>query len=141
MTTDALVLAGGGVAGIAWETGVLMGIADVDPSLFDEIVADSTSLIGTSAGATVAAQLASGRPLADLFAAQVSDESAELKVELDLEKFGAMMADGAAADESPEATRRRIGAIARQATTPSVEARRAVIEARLARPNGPNALW
>ncbi len=124
MTADALVLAGGGVAGIAWETGVLMGIADVDPSLLDEIVADSTSLIGTSAGATVAAQLAAGRPIADLFAAQVSDESAELKVELDLEKFGAMMADGASADESPEATRRRIGAIARRADTPSVSARR-----------------
>ena len=61
MTTDALVLAGGGVAGIAWETGVLMGIADVDPSLVDEIIAESTSLIGTSAGSTVAAQLASGR--------------------------------------------------------------------------------
>ncbi|WP_426516452.1 patatin-like phospholipase family protein [Diaminobutyricibacter sp. McL0618] len=132
MTTDALVLAGGGVAGIAWETGVLMGIADVDPTLLDAIVADSTSLIGTSAGATVAGQLAAGRPIADLFAAQVSDESAELKVDLDLEKFGAMMADGAAADEAPEATRRRIGAIARQAETPSVSARRAVIAARLA---------
>ena len=128
--TDALVLAGGGVAGIAWETGVLMGIADVDPALADEIVA-ATSLIGTSAGSTVAAQLANGRSIADLFAAQVSDETAELKVELDLEKFGAMMADGAEPDESAEATRRRIGAIARHADTPSVAARRAVIEARV----------
>ena len=109
-----------------------MGIADVDPSLADEIIAESTSLIGTSAGSTVAAQLASGRALADLFAAQVSDEHGELKVELDLEKFGAMMSDGAAPDESPEATRRRIGAIARSAETPSATARRAVIEARLA---------
>ncbi len=132
MTTDALVLAGGGVAGIAWETGVLMGIAEVDPALVAEIVAESTSLIGTSAGATVAAQLASGRALSDLFAAQVSDETAEIKVELDIAKFTAMMADGADADDSPEATRRRIGAIARQAETPSVAARRAVIGARLA---------
>ena len=29
----ALVLAGGGLAGIAWETGVLRGVADEDPAL------------------------------------------------------------------------------------------------------------
>jgi NTE family protein len=131
MTTDALVLAGGGVAGIAWETGVLMGIADVDPSLFAAILSESTSLIGTSAGSTVAAQLAAGRPVSDLFAAQLSEATAELKVELDLEKFGAMMADGAAPDETPEGTRRRVGGIARRAKTPSVAARRAVIASRL----------
>ena len=32
MTTRALVLGGGGVAGIAWETGVLLGIADESPT-------------------------------------------------------------------------------------------------------------
>ncbi len=138
--TDALVLAGGGVAGIAWETGVLMGIADVEPALADEIIAESTTLIGTSAGSTVAAQLANGRSLADLFAAQVSDNTAELRVDLDLEKFGATMTEDAAADESPEATRRRIGAIARQADTPSVAARRAVIEARLGSADWPQRI-
>ena len=30
-TRRALVLAGGGIAGIAWETGILQGIADESP--------------------------------------------------------------------------------------------------------------
>ena len=61
----ALVLGGGGLAGIAWETGVLAGLAagGVDVTTADLIV-------GTSAGATVAAQLGSGLPLAELFERQ-----------------------------------------------------------------------
>ncbi len=52
----ALVLAGGGLAGIAWEIGVLRGIADeaVDTA---QALLDSDVLLGTSAGSTVAAQL------------------------------------------------------------------------------------
>ena len=45
-----LVLGGGGVAGVAWHTGLLLGLADegIDLTSADRIV-------GTSAGATVAA--------------------------------------------------------------------------------------
>lgn len=66
MTTRALVLGGGGVAGIAWETGVLTGLADggVD-------VTGADLVVGTSAGSTVAAQITSGVSLEDLFARQV----------------------------------------------------------------------
>jgi NTE family protein len=48
----ALVLGGGGVAGIAWELGLLAGLADegVDLTIADLI-------IGTSAGSAVAAQI------------------------------------------------------------------------------------
>jgi NTE family protein len=56
---DVLVLAGGGVIGEAWMTGVLAGIED-------EAGADLRSVeafVGTSAGAIVAARLASGAPL------------------------------------------------------------------------------
>ena len=60
--TTALVLSGGGVAGIAWELGVLRGIADVDPALA-EAVLGADVVIGTSAGASVAAQITSGVPL------------------------------------------------------------------------------
>ena len=45
----ALVLAGGGLAGIAWETGVLRGIADEDPAVAEALVG-SDVLLGTSAG-------------------------------------------------------------------------------------------
>jgi len=63
MTTDALVLAGGGVAGISWEVGVLFGLQEADPPLAAAILADSTALIGTSAGSAVGSQVASGLPL------------------------------------------------------------------------------
>jgi NTE family protein len=56
---DVLVLAGGGVIGEAWMTGVLAGIED-------EAGADLRSVesfVGTSAGAIVAARLAAGKPL------------------------------------------------------------------------------
>jgi NTE family protein len=69
--------------------------------------------------------------LKDLFDAQLADETAELFVEIDLASFGAMMADAVAAATSPEDARRRLGAVALAAETPSTAARRAVIEARL----------
>ena len=63
MTTKALVLGGGGPVGIAWETGLLAGLAEggIDLSHADYI-------LGTSAGAFVGAQLAMGRSPAKLVA-------------------------------------------------------------------------
>jgi NTE family protein len=132
MTEGALVLAGGGVAGIAWETGVLLGIQDGAPAAITKILEAQTLLVGTSAGAAVAAQLAGGTPLQELYDAQLAEESAELFVEIDLASFGAMMATAMADATSPDDARRRLGAVALQAVTPSTEARRRVIEARLA---------
>jgi NTE family protein len=132
MTNGALVLAGGGVAGIAWETGVLLGIQDVQPAAAAKILGAPTALVGTSAGAAVAAQIATGASLQNLFDGQLADETAELFVEIDLATFGAMMTDAMAAATSVEDARRRLGAIAIAAETPSTAARRAVIEARLA---------
>ena len=132
MTNGALVLSGGGVAGIAWETGVLLGIQDVEPSTAMKILGAPTALVGTSAGAAVAAQVAGGTLLQELFDAQLADDTAELFVEIDLAAFGAMMAEAMAGATSPEETRRRLGAMALAAQTPSPAARRAVIEARLA---------
>ena len=64
---NALVLAGGGVAGIAWELGVLRGLQDTDPELAARVLA-ADLVVGTSAGSAVAAQITSGVPLADLAA-------------------------------------------------------------------------
>ena len=61
----ALVLGGGGVAGIAWITGLLTGLAGAGADL-----TGADLIIGTSAGANVAAQVGSGLPLADLYARQ-----------------------------------------------------------------------
>ena len=81
----ALVLAGGGVAGIAWELGVLRGLQDADPALADRVLA-ADLVVGTSAGSAVAAQITSGVPLADLYDRQLSTESAEIEVELNMER-------------------------------------------------------
>ncbi len=65
---QALVLAGGGAAGNAWELGLIAGLneAGVDLTRADLI-------IGTSAGATVAAQITSGTRPADLYAAILTE--------------------------------------------------------------------
>ena len=62
-----LVLGGGGPLGIAWEAGLTAGLAEggVEVSVADRI-------IGTSAGAVVGAQLASGRPPHSLADAQAA---------------------------------------------------------------------
>jgi NTE family protein len=62
---QALVLGGGGVAGIAWITGLLAGLA-----VAGQDVTGADVIIGTSAGATVAAQVGSDLPLDQLFARQ-----------------------------------------------------------------------
>ena len=77
---NALVLAGGGVAGIAWELGVLCGIADADPALAGRVLA-ANLVVGTSAGASVAAQITCGVPLDELYAAQLRPETAEIEVD------------------------------------------------------------
>jgi NTE family protein len=58
--TRALVLGGGGPVGIAWETGLAVGLAErgVDLAVADRIV-------GTSAGSVVGAQLAAGLDLVE----------------------------------------------------------------------------
>jgi NTE family protein len=69
----ALVLGGGGVTGIAWEIGLLKGLAD---AAVDLSVADT--VIGTSAGSVVGAQLAGGVPLKAMYDAQLEDPTGEI---------------------------------------------------------------
>src|SRR6201997_298206 len=108
-TRRALVLAGGGLAGIAWETGVLLGIADESPEAA-RLLLDSDVLVGTSAGSAVAAQISSGSALEALFDRQVAETSAEIDPGVDVEAitelFLAALAEpyekpsGATADKS-----------------------------------------
>ena len=64
----ALVLAGGGAAGNAWELGVIAGLSDAGVD-----VTEADLIIGTSAGSTVAAQVTSGTRAADLYAAILAE--------------------------------------------------------------------
>jgi NTE family protein len=124
-----LVLGGGGVAGIAWITGLLAGLAEAGQDITGADV-----IIGTSAGANVAAQLGSGLGLGELFARQADPalQAAEIHAVLDLEKVGAEMAEYLAGASSPEEALQRAGAYALAAQTVPEARRRAVIESRLA---------
>lgn len=75
----ALVLGGGGLSGVAWETGILAGLAAGGAD-----VTTADYVLGTSAGATVAAQIGSGLAIAELFDRQTVPtlQSAELTPDL-----------------------------------------------------------
>lgn len=126
--STALVLGGGGVAGIAWELGVLDALvnAGVDLRAADRI-------IGTSAGAAVGAQLRTGESLESLCARQLvpASQSAELQVESSLDSLMEQFA--ACFDGAPDEieVRRRLGGVALGAPTVDESARLAVIESRL----------
>lgn len=130
MTTRALVLAGGGIAGIAWETGVLCGIADATPETAAALLA-SDVLLGTSAGSAVAAQLAGGAALESLFERQVADTSPEIDPGVDLDDITASFLTAVTEPGDDRAKLRRIGAVAAATQTVPEPVRRAVIAARL----------
>ena len=125
--STALVLAGGGVTGIAWETGVLRGLRERGLDL----AASADLIVGTSAGSTVGAQLATGRDIDDMFAAQLDEAHNEIAPRLDLDLlatiFG-MLEEGGTRDD---ARRAEIGALALTASTVDEPTRRAVIESRV----------
>jgi NTE family protein len=126
-----LVLAGGGLAGIAWETGILRGIADTAPDVARRLL-EADVLLGTSAGSAVAAQVGSGASLDELFGRQVGDASYELDSGVDVgdivELFiNAMSVPGATKEEKLQ----RIGATALAVHTVAESVRREVIVHRL----------
>jgi NTE family protein len=132
---QALVLGGGGVAGIAWMTGLLTGLADVG----QDVTSGTDLVIGTSAGATVAAQLGSGLSLGSLFAQQVDPalQSREIMAEVDWVKFAAELQPYLEAARTPAERRRKFGEFALSAQTVPEPERRAVIESRLVSPDWP----
>jgi NTE family protein len=126
--SEALVLGGGGVAGIAWMTGLLTGLADAGQD-----VTSADVIVGTSAGSTVAAQLCSGLGLEELYARQTVPglQAAEIMAEVDMESFGARIATVLREAGSVSEMRRAVGAFALGAATVPEAERRAVIESRL----------
>lgn len=127
--TRALVLGGGGVAGVAWELGILAGLHDAGVD-----ISDADIVIGTSAGSVVGAQITSGTNIESLFAAQLipAEQSKERSVEFDatrlMEAFSEAIAGGSF---DPKTIRARIGAYALKAPTIPEAERRAIIESRL----------
>lgn len=121
----ALVLGGGGVTGIAWETGLLAGLLDAGIDLTDADV-----VIGTSAGSVVGAQVRSGVPLDELFAVQLSDATGEIPARMGFSTL-ARFVMAAAWPGDIRRGRARLGRAAMRARTVPEAERRAVIEERL----------
>jgi NTE family protein len=122
----ALVLAGGGVAGIAWQTGVLLAAEQAGVRL-----TDADLIVGTSAGSTVGAQIATGVPLAELAERQRRDTGSEIPVDYDMrERRGVLdqLTEGAADEQE---ARRRIAHMALESQTPPEALRRAAVAGRL----------
>jgi NTE family protein len=124
----ALVLGGGGLAGIAWTTGLLFGLSEQGVDL-----RHAGLVVGTSAGAAVAAQLSSPLSLAELFLRQVDPARQTREITPDprlLELLvSAFPMTGRVADRAE--FHRSIGRWALNAATVSEEERRAVIAERL----------
>jgi len=133
----ALVLAGGGVAGIAWELGVLRGLHEADAGLARRVI-DADVIIGTSAGSAVAAQITSGVPLDDLYAAQLSQESAEIQVEMDMDELLARFTATVAGLTDQQQILRAIGELALDTKTVTEPERLAAVAARLPVPAWPD---
>lgn len=126
---SALVLGGGGVAGISWTTGVLAGLAEAGVD-----VTGADLLLGTSAGSAVAAQIGSGRPLEELYARQADPALQNAEIRPAGQSMTELMETWTRMAEEftdPAARRRRAGELARAARTVPEAERRAVIEDRL----------
>jgi NTE family protein len=126
-----LVLAGGGLAGIAWEIGVLRGIEEESAQTAAALLA-SDVVIGTSAGSAVAGQLGSGRRLEELFERQLSGASKEIAPGVDIEGITELFVDALSDPGATIAQKlQRIGHVAASTSTVPEAVRRDVIAQRL----------
>ena len=131
MKRRALVLSGGGLAGIAWETGILRGIADESPDTA-QLLRDSDVLVGTSAGSTVAAQLGSGLGLDELFDRQTASSSAEINPGVGIDDLTELFVTALMEPDTTTTEKlQKIGAVALSAKTVDEAVRRQVISRRL----------
>lgn len=119
------MLAGGGITGIAWELGLLAGLAERGVDL-----TDADLVVGTSAGSVVGAQLISGVPVEDLFAEQLRDATGEIAARLTPGMLLRWLVSSALPGNDQQA-RARLGRKALSAHTVPEAERRAVIESRL----------
>jgi NTE family protein len=139
----ALVLGGGGAAGNAWEIGVIAGLAEAGL----DMTATADLVVGTSAGATAAAQVRSGSSPAELLAAVLSPavqpvgQHRERPPTLPMATvFDRMRAIGAAATSAAD-LQRAMGAFGLESDSTlglGAEQRREIVAARLPRPEWPD---
>ncbi len=137
MKDRALVLGGGGVAGIAWTTGLLFGLSEHGVDL-----RTAELIVGTSAGSAVAAQLSSGLSLKDLFDRQVDPARQTPELAPNAQLFELLERALLTASGLPDRADhiRQIGRWALEAPTVTEAERRAVIAERLPSHAWPNRM-
>ena len=133
MVGSGLVLGGGGVTGIAWEIGLLRGLADAGVD-----VTDADLVIGTSAGAVVGAQVTSGVPIVELYDRQIAGYGHEIAAEVGSKLMLSVAIAALRHGRSPEKFRHQIGKMALSSETATEAERFAVIESRLPSPEWPD---
>ncbi|MFG2116906.1 patatin-like phospholipase family protein [Streptomyces sp. NPDC048718] len=124
----ALVLGAGGMSGAGWEIGILWGLAEAGTDL-----TTADLIVGSSAGAVVGAQVASGKyPLDELYESQLTVPTGELPGRLGA---GAIIKYTLAVlrSRTPEEYGRRLGRLAAATGTVLPAARREVVAGRIGR--------
>lgn len=134
MADKALVLGGGGVTGVAWEIGILAGLAEHGVDL-----SNAELVVGTSAGSVVGVDVRSGVGIAEFYKTQTSphdpsEVSARMRRAVLLRYAFAV-----ALTRSPEKARKRIGRVALRARTETEVERRKVFEGRIPTREWPSA--
>lgn len=126
MADKALVLGGGGVTGVAWEIGILAGLAGQGVDL-----TDADLVVGTSAGSVVGVDVRSGTPIAEFYEQQASPhDPAEVFARMRralLLQYGLAVA----LTRNGDVARKRIGKVALRARTETEDQRRKVFEDRI----------
>ena len=122
----ALVLGGGGVAGVAWMCGLLTGLLDEGVD-----VRDADDVVGTSAGSVAGALLLTAAE--QMYERQVDPalQSDELHAELDLDDLAARFGAALTGATSAQQVRAAVGALALATETVPEAARRVVVASRL----------
>jgi NTE family protein len=121
----ALVLGGGGITGIAWEIGIVTGLADAGLAL-----RDADRVIGTSAGSVVGALVRSELPLEEIYATQLEEETEEIGARMGLGVILRYLVVGGLGRD-PRRARARLGRMAIRAHPGDGSERRRIIESRL----------
>lgn len=133
MTRTALVLGGGGITGIAWELGILKGLASAGVDL-----SSADLVIGTSAGAVVGAQVTSGHSLDELYDVQLEPPDHEIGAEFGRGTMIRMVLPMVIPGK-PHRKRARIGRAALRAHPPGGAHRIEVIRSRIGVTDWPDA--
>ncbi len=130
MNESVVVLGGGGIFGVAWMTGIILGLAENGLDL-----TEARAFIGTSAGSIVGSQVAHGYSPTELFARQTGRAQQPREHPPQNSGLAQLIALIQRQWESPEARTRAIAELARDTETNGAPESQAEIAERLGLPS------